>query len=314
MGAPRIGVFGGINMDLVIQSEKLPRPGETIKGTSFTQAPGGKGANQAVAAAKMGGEVVMFGHVGDDSFGSELLTGMDNAGVDCSFVGRVRGKPTGLAFIVVDRRGENAITFVGGANDEYPSGYIAGLRETISACDVVLVQLECRMEAVSEFLELANEEKVPIILNPAPAVPLRPELIARCKVIAPNETEAEALTGIRAVDPDSAARAARVLAKEGCPDVIITMGAAGAFVLSAAEGNKGIVPAPTVSSVDTVAAGDVFLGAFAVRYASGDSLMDATIFANYAAALSTTRPGAQPSIPALEEVKSFKASHQEALG
>lgn len=310
MGTSRIGVFGGINMDLVIHAERLPRAGETIKGDAFFQAPGGKGANQAVAAAKLGGKVSMFGHVGDDAFGKQLLAEMDHAGIDRRRVASVQGKSTGLAFIVVDAQGQNQITFVAGANDQSSDQYIDDLTEAVRACDLVLVQLECHMDMVSRFVQLAHAEHVAVVLNPAPALKLPFEIETRCSVIVPNETEAEILTGIRVSDQRSASRAASVLVERGFSNVIITMGAAGAFVL-AADKHATMIPAPVVKAVDTVAAGDVFLGAFAVQFAGGSPIEDSILFANRAAALSTTRPGAQSSIPTLAEVVQFDNNPQE---
>ncbi len=307
---PHIGVFGGINMDLVINCESLARPGETVKGTGFIQVPGGKGANQAVAAAFMESKVTMFGHVGDDSFGDRLLSGMKAVGVTVDRIERVPGKSTGLAFITVDRRGQNSITFVGGANDEYQSIYFETMRDAMRGFDAVLVQLECPPTAVASFIQVARESSVPIVLNPAPAAALPREILEECMFVIPNETEALTLTGIEVTDEAAAEAASERLRGMGCPNVIITMGSRGAYT-RCGKGMGRIIPPPVVDAIDAVAAGDVFVGAFVSRYFAGEPVEEAVVFSNYAAALSTTRPGAQSSIPRFEEVVRFMKENGE---
>ncbi len=288
-------------MDFVISCPKLPRAGETIKGTEYAQFPGGKGANQAVAAAKLGGRVTILGAVGGDQFGSALLANMRSAGITVDSIDRRKRASTGIAFIIVDRKGQNLIPFVPGANGELDRSHVDSAVDVIKAADVFLVQLECPAGTVEHAIRTASDSGVPVILNPAPAISVSEDILKRCTVVMPNESEAEVLTGIRVKDETGVKRAAKALLGKGCKAVIITLGEKGAYLLTR-DGEGMLIRAPRVNSIDSVAAGDVFAGAFAVSYCNRKDYVQATEYANYAAALSTTQKGAQPSVPAMEEV------------
>ncbi len=300
----KVAVLGAINIDFVVNSDTLPRPGETVRGTEFNQFPGGKGANQAVAAAKLGGTVTMVGAVGNDMFGRTLLDNLRKYAID---TGYVRELPTssGIALILVDRKGQNLISFVSGANGIVDRSMVDDAREVIAGADVLLLQLECPVETVEYAVRAAHSLGTDVILNPAPASSVSDETLKQCAVVMPNETEAEILTGIEVTDEKTAFDAASRLLKKGSKRAIITLGEKGAFLLENA-GEKGrLIPAPKVDSIDAVAAGDVFAGALAVQLGRGVKLDEAVFFANHAAALSTTKNGAQPSIPALKDVLAF---------
>jgi ribokinase len=304
MKAPMIAVLGGINIDLVIRCKVLPRIGETVKGTSYNQFPGGKGANQAVAAAKLGGNVAMIGAVGCDVFGSTIINNMRDISIDVTHIKKVEDVPTGTAFIFVDKNGQNLISFIGGANDEVNSKLIDEVEYMIKEADVFLVQLECPVQVVEYAIKKASSFGTPVILNPSPAVPLSNCIIRRSTILIPNESEAEILTGYRVEDKNSYYKASTVLIGRGCKNVVITLGEKGAY-LHYPDHHEEVIPAPRVNAMDTVAAGDVFAGAFAVRFAMGEDLKKAVIYSNHAAAISTTRAGAQTSIPSMSEVEEY---------
>jgi ribokinase len=302
MKKPRIVVLGAINMDLVISCPKLPGAGETVKGTAFNQFPGGKGANQAVAAAKMGGDVLILGAVGNDQFGNILLENMKSVGID---VGRVEvrdGVSTGIALIMVDAKGQNLISFFPGANGEIDKSLIDSSLGVVKGADAFLVQLECPSKIIEYAIEMCSGCGVPVLLNPAPAIPISEGVLKKCTVVMPNETEAEIMTGIKVDNEENAREASEALLRKGCKNSIITLGERGAYFLGSRRKGK-LIPAPKVHSIDTVAAGDVFAGAFAVYSITQNDMERAIEYANYAAALSTTRKGAQPSIPDIEEVE-----------
>lgn len=298
-------VLGAINIDFVVKSETLPRPGETVKGIEFNQFPGGKGANQAVAAAKLGGTVTMLGAVGDDVFGSRLLDNLRAYDIDAELVTASPSHSTGVAFILVDRTGQNLISFVTGANGSLEKGIVDQAHTVIAEADVLLVQLECPLAVVEYAVKTASDLGTDVILNPAPALEVSDDTLTCCSVVMPNETEAEILTGIQVDDRKSAYEAASRLLERGGDTVVITLGDRGAYILGGSEQRGKMVPAPRVTSVDAVAAGDVFAGALAVQLGRGVEMEAAVSFANHAAALSTTKDGAQPSIPDLERVLSF---------
>ncbi|UQX00707.1 ribokinase [Streptomyces sp. RerS4] len=294
-----IAVLGSTNMDLVAYVPKAPRLGETVTGREFRTVPGGKGANQAVAAARLGAEVVMIGAVGADGFGSRLRAALGAAGVETAALRTVEGA-SGTAHITVDDEGANSIIVIPGAN-AHVTGLEPGDESRIGACDSLLLQLELPLEAVLAGARAARAHGVRTILTPAPARPLPAELLADVDLLVPNEHEAAALTGL--TDPRQAAEA---LLRE-VPEVVVTLGAAG--VLYAARGREPLtVPARRVRAVDTTAAGDTFVGALAVALGEGRAVPDALAWASYAAALSVQRPGAQDSMPTRAEVERARAA------
>jgi ribokinase len=299
----KIVVVGSSNTDMVIQCERLPAPGETILGGAFFMNPGGKGANQAVAAARLGGEVVFIAKVGDDIFGKEAVAGFKKKGINTDFIRVDTHLPSGIATIMVDGKGENCIAVASGANNALNAKNVDRAMAQVDEASVLLMQLETPMETIGYVTSLGYEKGKLVILNPAPARALSDALLAKVDVITPNETEAERLTGIKIETLDDAKAASAVLRKKGVGTVVITLGSQGAFVDS--ESFSGLVPVRKVKVIDTTAAGDTFNGALAVGIAGGMEIEEAVSFANEAAAISVTRLGAQASAPALEELKGF---------
>jgi ribokinase len=296
----RVLVVGSSNTDMIIRVPRIPRPGETILGGEFTMAGGGKGANQAVAAARAGGRVTLVARVGDDVFGERALAGFKADGIDTRFVLRTSGAASGVALIDVDDRGENSISVASGANALLSAADVENAAEAFAAADIVLVQLESPIETVEAAVRKAGEKGVPVILNPAPARPLDEDLLSLVSVLTPNESEAELLSGIAVRDADGVQRAAARLRARGAARVVVTLGERGAYASSPEF--EGLVPAFKVDPVDTTAAGDVFNGALAVALAEKRTLRDALSFAQAAAAISVTCPGAQPSAPTRAEI------------
>jgi len=296
----KIVVVGSSNTDMVIKTAHLPVPGETILGGEFFMNPGGKGANQAVAAAKLGGDVVFVAKVGNDIFGQEAVQGFKKEGINTGFVVTDPENPSGVATIMVDDKGENCIAVASGANNALSSADIDQAREQIQAADILLMQLETPLPTVEHAAEIGNGEDTTVILNPAPAQELSDRLLGMLDVITPNETEAELLTGIKVDDLESAENAAEALREKGVGVVIITLGSQGAYVLS--DLFSGLIPTRKVEAVDTTAAGDTFNGALAVGLVNGLEIEVAVEFANKAATVSVTRLGAQSSAPRLEEL------------
>jgi ribokinase len=307
----KIVVVGSSNTDMIIQLDKIPLPGETVIGGNFSMAAGGKGANQAVAAARSGGDVTLVASVGKDTFGTQAVEGFKHAGIEVSHIKTINDVASGVAFIFVDKYGENSIAVASGANAYLFPQDIELLQDTISQSKILLMQLETPLETVIRAARLAYEAGVKIILNPAPAQTLDDELLRMISILTPNESETELLTGITVKDETSALNAAKVLMKKGIEHVLITLGAQGVFMAS--EKDHKLIPGFKVEAVDTTAAGDVFNGALATALAEGKIIDEAIHFANAAAALSVTKLGAQPSAPWLEEIESFLNENNEVV-
>lgn len=291
----KVVVVGSSNTDMIVHVPRIPVPGETVLGTDFSMAAGGKGANQAVAAARAGGDVTFVGRVGDDMFGRKAVEGMEAAGINTTFVRKDKSEPSGVALIFVDGKGENSIAVASGANSRLSPDDIVHAREAFKGAGIVLAQLEIPVETVEAVLDMAEQVKARVILNPAPARPLDDSLLSRLSIATPNETEAAMLSGIEVTSEATAEQAARVLLAKGVKTVIVTLGAKGVFVLG--RGVREMIAGFAVRAVDTTAAGDVFSGVLAAGLAEGRPLLDAARFANAAAALSVTVRGAQPSAP-----------------
>lgn len=294
-----IVVFGSINMDLVARTPRLPAPGETLTGHTFFTAPGGKGANQAVACARLGAPTRMVGRVGDDLFGEQLRASLRAAGVLDDDVLTTPG-PSGVALIAVDDAAENMIVIVPGANGAVGSDDMPRLEQALNGARVLLLQLETPLATVVAAARAARARGITVLLDPAPALPLPDELYALADILTPNESEAATLTGIPVHDEQSAAAAARALLARGVRTVIIKLGARGA--LTADANGARLWPAFTVTPVDTVAAGDAFNGGLAVALSEGRSFEEAIRWGLAAGALSVTKPGAQPSMPERKEL------------
>jgi len=299
----KLVVIGSSNTDMIVQVPRIPRPGETVLGGRFQTAPGGKGANQAVAAARAGADVSLLACVGDDSFGREALAGFAADGIDCEHVVVDPAAPSGVAQIFVAADGENSIGVASGANACLTPAHIERAASAIEAADTVLLQLEVPLETVMRAAEIGASADCRVILNPAPAQELPAELYLQLGILSPNETEAELLTGIAVKDENSAAAAAASLRDRGVDTVMITLGAEGVFVST--ETLSKIVPAYVVEAIDTTAAGDVFNGNLAAALSRGLQLEDALAYAQAAAALSVQCLGAQPSAPTRRAIDDF---------
>jgi len=299
--AAHITVVGSLNMDLVARAPRIPQPGETIIGGDFHTVPGGKGANQAVAAVRLGAQVSMVGRVGRDAFAESLLNNLAAAGVDHAFVIHDPEAATGVALIVVDDAGQNSIVVASGANMRLSPADVDGAEAAIAGADVLLLQLESPLETVTRAAKVAHAHRVTVILNPAPARSLPDALLALVDVLIPNESETALLTGLPVRDPAEAEAAAAALRELGVGTVILTLGERGALL--AREDRAEYFPAFEVTPVDTTASGDAFVGGFAVALAEGRSLAEAVQWGNGAGALATTRLGAQPSLPTRQELE-----------
>ena len=299
----QILVVGSSNTDMVIKAAHLPRPGETILGGTFFMNPGGKGANQAVAIARLGGPVTFICKTGSDIFGHQSQQLFEEEGINTSYVFSDSGNPSGVALITVDEKAENCIVVASGANANLLPSDLEKAEEAIERADLVLMQLEVPMETVCFVADIAWQKGKKVILNPAPAHPLPADLLRHLYLITPNETEAEMITGVKITDESSAGEAARALSGMGVQHVIITLGSKGALIYS--NGKAEMVPALKVEAVDTTAAGDVFNGALTVALSEGRSLKEAARFACKASAISVSRVGAQSSAPYRNEVDIF---------
>lgn len=291
---PKIAVVGSINMDLVIQCQQLPLPGQTVTGSSSGEICGGKGANQAVAAAKAGGSVSMIGRTGDDGFSNRLRKELSQCSVDCSGVMETADCASGLAIVAVEASGKNSIVVVPNANGRLTEQDVYENRQIIEQCDLLLLQLEVPVPTVLAAIEMAASCGVPVLLDPAPVPNPWDDRLLQVELLCPNEFEASMITGVPTDSPDQVISAAQELHRRGSKHVAITLGDRGTLLLDQ-QGPRWIDPFP-VEAVDTTAAGDAFAGALAVFWCTTKDLDQAARFANAAGALSATRLGAQQSM------------------
>ncbi|MEK4877370.1 MULTISPECIES: ribokinase [Paenibacillus] len=298
-----IVVIGSLNMDMVVRTNRSPDAGETLIGQAFALSPGGKGANQAVAAARLGAEVSMIGRVGKDTFGSEMLEIIRNEGIHIEHISVSEHQATGVASIIIEEDGENRIIVVPGANIELTVEDIQALEAVISQTKIIVLQLEMDLAMSEQAIAISHRKGIPVILNPAPARVLKDEMLAQVSYLTPNETEAGILSGMTVDSAETAEQAARILLQKGVQNVIVTLGSKGALIVNA-EGAKA-VPGFPVKAVDTVAAGDSFNGALAQQLVLGKTLEEAVSFANAVGALAVGKEGAIPSLPQLSEVEQF---------
>ncbi|HMR20039.1 MAG TPA: ribokinase [Sphingobacterium sp.] len=311
MPKSRIIVLGSSNTDMVVQTERFPKPGETILGGDFFMNQGGKGANQAVAAARLGGDVLFVTSVGNDIFGKTALHALQKEGVDVSYTRIDQGTPSGVAVITIDRNGENNIVVAPGANGALLPDEVRHVEDLIQAGTLILMQLEIPIQTVEHIISKAAHRGAKVILNPAPAQTLSQNILNKIYLLTPNEEEASLLTGIPVHDISSAQLAAKILVEKGVQNVVITLGSKGALALF--EGTYIQVPAQKVMAVDTTAAGDVFNGALAVALNEGQPIPDALTFASQAAAIAVTRLGAQSSSPYRNEIEKYYQTTQNQI-
>lgn len=303
MSSKKIIVVGSCNTDMVIKADRLPVPGETILGGTFFMNPGGKGANQAVAASRMGGNVTFISKTGNDVFGKQSVVLYDSENINTDYIFSDPNHPSGVALITVDSNGENCIVVASGANASLSPSDINKAIDAIESSDLVLMQLEIPIETVEYVAEIANRKGIKVILNPAPARALSDELLTCLYIIIPNKVEAEILSGIKVTDSESARQAANIISARGVDNVVITLGSQGALIKE--RSTYDYVEAFKVDSVDTTAAGDVFCGSLCVGLSEGKSILDSVKLAARAAALTVTRMGAQSSIPYRTDLSSL---------
>ncbi|HEX3103337.1 MAG TPA: ribokinase [Terriglobales bacterium] len=302
-------VVGSINLDLVASTDRIPQVGETVIGRSFTTFFGGKGANQAVAVARLGYPVSMVGNVGNDAFGTQLLSGLAEAGVNTEYVGTVEGS-SGTALITIGRNGENSIVVVPGANAQLTPKSLERAAPLLKQAGFILAQLEIPLDTVEYLAEFAERHEIPFMLDPAPARALPASLLNRVSWLTPNETETRELLRTNLEDSEQSANAAAdQLLSRGVKNIVLKLGSRGCLVAKASR-SKDLIPAFTVKAVDTTAAGDAFNAGFAVALLCGYSGLQSGVFASAVAAISVTRPGAQPSMPRVDEVEQFLHKHQ----
>lgn len=297
----KIVVVGSLNVDLTARTSRHPRPGETVLGSNFATYSGGKGANQAVAAARLGAKVRMVGRVGFDPFGHMLLDTLRGDGVDVEHVLEDNENPTGVALIVVDREGQNTIVVAGGANSAMTPEDVEKAEAVFRDAQVLLLQLETPLSVVERAIAIAHTYGLQVVLNPAPAQMLDGHMLRGIDYLLPNQTEATLLSGV-----DTVQEAVEVLHGMGVQRMVVTLGEQGCLVVDGAQ--QRILPAYHVDAVDTTAAGDAFAGAFSVALTEGKSLMEAAQWGNAAGALAVIRPGAQPSLPVRAEFEAFLAN------
>lgn len=299
----KILVIGSMNMDLVVSTSEIPAVGETVLGNSISEVPGGKGANQAVAIAKLGGDVSFLGKVGKDGFGQSLIESMNASGVQTENI-ELSDNNTGIAIINVDRKGNNNIVVIPGANFDVDKDYLNNKRSVIQASDLVLFQLEIPLETVKEGLRISKEMGKTTILNPAPAFDLDDDTISFIDILIPNEHELERLAGIEVHDKDDMKKATQVLLDKGVKVIIVTLGSEGVLVVD--KNTYLHIPGHVVDVVDTTAAGDSFIGGFATSYVEHKDIKTAIQLGQKTAALSIQKAGAQNSLPTRKEVDQFE--------
>lgn len=300
----KILVSGSYNVDLMSRTPHMPSPGETVLGGPFKMGPGGKGANQAVAAARLGYDVMMLTKLGEDMFGDQALANFEKENIDTTHVGRDADESTGTALIAVDEQKENIIVVAPGANAKITKNDILQAKSSFKDADIILTQLETSLEAFEATVELAADLDKPIVLNPAPYIEIDKKLLEKIDYITPNETEASSLTGIEVVDEASARQASVKLIESGVKAVIITLGKAGCFLYDG-TGEGELIPSFKVEAVDTTGAGDAFNGAFTSFIADGYELRDAVIRASAVAALAVTKVGTAPAMPYNQDLEEF---------
>jgi ribokinase len=297
---PKILVIGSSNTDMVVRTKHFPSPGETVLGGTFFMNPGGKGANQAVASARLGGNVTFITKLGNDIFGRQALEQFKKEGINTDYVFSDTQLPSGVALITVDDKGENTIVVAPGSNASLSSEELNKAGNAFETCSLLLMQLEIPLSTVAHAALAAAEKKKRIILNPAPATDLPDDLLRHLFLLTPNRSEAESLTSVAIRDEQSLKDAAKKLKARGVENVIITLGDRGAYLYTATISK--MIAARKVAAIDSTAAGDVFNGALAVAIAEGEAIDQAITFANHAAGISVTRPGAQASAPHRKEV------------
>lgn len=301
--AGKLVVLGSINADHILNLESFPTPGETVTGSHYQVAFGGKGANQAVAAGRSGADIAFIACTGDDDIGERIRKQLQVDRIDVAPVSAVAGESTGVALIFVNGEGENVIGIHAGANAALSTSLVDAQRERIAQADALLMQLESPLGSVLLAAQIAHQNQTTVVLNPAPARELSDELLSLVDIITPNETEAEKLTGVRVENDEDAAQAAKALHAKGIDTVIITLGSRGVWASVKGEGRR--VPGFKVQAIDTIAAGDTFNGALMTALLENTPLAEALRFAHAAAAIAVTRKGAQPSVPWREEIDEF---------
>lgn len=298
-----ICVIGSLNMDLVVNVDTMPKPGQTIIGSNFKEVPGGKGANQAVAMARLNGNVSMIGKVGEDGFGQTLINSLKNDKVDTTYIQTSKGA-TGVALITVDKNAQNSIVVSPGANFEVKEDDIDNNIEAIKNSDIVVLQLETPLNTIKYALNKAKELNKYTILNPAPAVKLDDEIIKNVDLLTPNETELEIISGVSIETEEDIQKAAQIMIEKGVKELIVTLGSKGSLYIN--KEKSMFKKAYKVKAVDTTAAGDSYTGALAVALSQDKGIEDAMDFASKVGALSVLKEGAQSSLPTLEDVKNFR--------
>lgn len=303
MKRKKLIVLGSVNVDHILNVPKFPKPGETLSGSNYKISFGGKGANQAVAAGRLGANVQFIAAVGNDELGNKIKQQLNNDNINTCSVACIEGQNTGVALILVNAQGENQIAIHAGANAQVTTEYLLKYKEDIINADAILMQLETPLATIEQAAKLAKQHQTLVILNPAPARKLSDDLLNHIDIITPNETEAEYLTGIKVLTEKDAEQAAMFLHKKGIETVIITLGCKGAWVSSAQRG--AIITGFKVKAIDTIGAGDTFNGMLVTALLEGKSLEQAIKYAHAAGALSVTKPGAQTAVPFRNEVEEF---------